>query len=88
MRVMLASVAQRTREIGATAGHIVAQFLSEALTLCLVGGRRGEQRGLLGWEGLALVASAGLFFGLSPALRSEERARATPSECSSTAAPR
>lgn len=47
MNVMLASVTQRTREIGlrmavgATRGHITFQFLAEAVMLCLVGGAAG-----------------------------------------------
>jgi putative ABC transport system permease protein len=47
MNVMLASVAQRTREVGvrlsvgATPGDILLQFLGEALALCLSGGAAG-----------------------------------------------
>ncbi len=72
LNVMLASVAQRTREIGvrlsvgATPGDVLVQFLGEALVLCLVGGLAGVLASLagawglgrfLGWE-LGLSASA------------------------------
>jgi putative ABC transport system permease protein len=69
MNVMLASVAQRTREIGvrlsfgATPGQVELQFLGEAVTLCVVGGLAGvalsfAARSALGaWLGWALEIS-------------------------------
>jgi putative ABC transport system permease protein len=72
MNVMLASVAQRTREIGvrlsfgATPGQVELQFLGEAVTLCVIGGLGGVAASfagatgfasLLGWE-LAISARA------------------------------
>ena len=57
MNVMLVSVTERTREIGtrmaigANGGHILAQFLTEALVLCAAGG-------LLGFLGGVIVANA------------------------------
>ena len=75
MNVMLASVAQRTREIGlrlsvgATPGDILLQFLGEALALCLAGGAAGVVLSFagawgfdrfLGWEvGLSARALGG-----------------------------
>lgn len=59
MNIMLASVAERTREIGlrmatgATGGAILAQFLLEAATLALLGGLVGVLLGLLAAGGLA-----------------------------------
>jgi putative ABC transport system permease protein len=54
MNVMLASVAQRTREVGvrlsvgATGGDVLAQFLGEAIVLCLAGGLSGVALSLAG----------------------------------------
>ena len=60
MNIMLASISERTREIGirravgATREHIVAQFLTEAVILTSVGGILGV---LLGLAGVHLVSA-------------------------------
>ncbi|MEM9752018.1 MAG: ABC transporter permease [Planctomycetota bacterium] len=62
MNIMLASVTERTREIGirralgATRHHVVAQFLVETTLLSCLGGAIGVGLGLLTAVGLALLA--------------------------------
>jgi putative ABC transport system permease protein len=62
MNIMLVSVTERTREVGlrmavgAKGGHILIQFLVEALSLSLMGGLLGVGAGLVGakWVSVAL----------------------------------
>lgn len=62
MNIMLAGVAERTREIGirravgATRAHVVFHFLAEALLLTLVGGAAGIGAGALGAWFIARLA--------------------------------
>ncbi len=62
MNIMLASVLERTREIGmrravgATRGHIMAQFLCESFALAAIGGAIGVLMGLLIAKGVAAAA--------------------------------
>ena len=62
MNIMLATVLERTREIGirravgARRRDILAQFLVEALALCLLGGAVGVAAGWIGAESVAVLA--------------------------------
>ena len=63
MNMMLTSVTERTREIGlrralgATRGDVVAQFLLEAVLVCLLGGAAGMAAGYAAAWGFAGMAS-------------------------------
>ncbi len=60
MNIMLATVTERTREIGirralgATRTHIIAQFLIETISLSVVGGLIGVAMGMLGPRGFVI----------------------------------
>jgi len=83
MNVMLVSVTERTREIGvrkalgATKSNILFQFLSESVTLCLMGGAVGIAAGtigasqfsvVMGWKTAIDLSSVLIAFGFSTAV--------------------
>ncbi len=76
MNVLLAAVAERTREIGvrravgAERGHILAQFLAESVTISSVGSVAGIVLGLVGSYGITAILRANtkaqIYAGVSP----------------------
>ena len=84
MNIMLATVTERTREIGirralgATRTHIILQFLVETISLSVVGGLTGILGGLL--CPLVIVGIRDLLIRLRP----EPDGRACPTSCSAS----
>jgi putative ABC transport system permease protein len=74
MNIMLATVTERTREIGirralgATRSHIITQFLVETITLSSIGGLTGILAGLLG--PVAVTVGRDLLYEYAPRIMS------------------
>ncbi len=71
MNIMLVSVSERVREIGirmaigAKPSHILVQFLSEAVTLCVIGGMVGVALAALGVWGVNTTGKIEMVLGAS-----------------------